>query len=186
MKTPIWLLIVPLLFASGCCCKDGDWEYSYKTGNLKDEEPESVTGGGGLYVNSVEDGIALFKDALVAGDPDPIVGMTADEIMIGEPYSEGWVVTKSEFADALNDPEAPITRALFSKERVSSFVNEHKMGTLVIEGTKSNTEEPEPDGGKSVSTKAHDWYLEFHPTGNDFGNKWELTICAVWLLDSDG
>ncbi len=174
MKSAIWVLIVPLLFAGGCCCQNGDWDYSYKIGDVEGEK----TGGGGLYVTSVEEGVVLFKDALVAGAPEPIVGMTADEIMIGEPYSEGYIVTRNEFANALNNPEAPITRALFSKERVSSFVNEHKMGTLAIADTG--------DGGKSVATEAMDWYLEFRSTGNEVGNQWEMTICAVRFLDSDG
>lgn len=176
MKTAIWLLVVPLLFAGGCCCKDGDWEYSYNADTGEGEKPEG--GGGGLYITSVEDAVVLFKDALVAGEPDFIIALTADEVLIGEPYSEGWTVTRTEFADVLNNPEAPFTRALFSKERVSSFVNEHKIGTLAIADTGV--------GGKAVSTEAMDWYLEFRPTGNDVGNQWEMTICAVRFLDSDG
>ena len=89
MKVPIWLLVIPLLFASGCCCQDGEWEYSYKTGDAEGGETEGDMGGfpedgvGGLPVLTVEDAVSIFKDALVAGDytqlymaggPTPIVG----------------------------------------------------------------------------------------------------------------
>ena len=191
MKNPLFLFIIPVLFATGCCCQNGesDWDYSHETGDVEGGDSGGGTEGypedgvGGSPVATIDDAVVLFKDALVAGEPDFIIALTADEIMIGEPFSEGARIPRSEFAKMLKDPESPFTQALFSKERVSSFVNEYQNGTLDFEDTESNTPNPQPDGGKSVSTEAYDWYLEFKPTGKDYDNQWEMTICSVRFLD---
>ena len=44
MRTSIWFLITALAFANGCCCKDGEWEYSYNA------DTGEETGGGAVVI----------------------------------------------------------------------------------------------------------------------------------------
>lgn len=173
-KYALYMVAVLLFTVAGCGANRGGSDETA----VNDEGPGDMPGEGmgGLPVTSVEDGLSRFADALKVKEPDFIVALTADEILAGEAYSEGTRFTRTEFADILADGENPYTRSLFSEERVNNFINEYNAGTLSINDTG--------DGGKAVSTAEMDWYLEFRPGTHEFGNQWELAVCAVRMAEA--
>ncbi len=170
---PIVAIAVLCVGTVGCCCytdKEFDWEWDI--GDLTEEPSEpAVPPGESAAVepaDSFDEALGMFVAALESRDPQNFRPLIGDSVLAGEPYSEGDYFSRDKFVGILSTGDSPYAYALYSDERVSSFVNEYNAGTL----EKADWD----DGGYSVSTADYMWFVAFAP-GAD--GKWYLTICAV-------
>lgn len=164
---PVVALAVLCVGTVGCCCytdKEFDWEWDI--GDLTEEPPDESAAV--EPADSFDEALGMFVTALESRDPQDFRPLIGDSVLAGEPYSEGEYFSGSEFAGILGAGDSPYAYALYSDERVSSFVNEYNAGTL----EKADW----GGGGYSVSTADYMWYVAFAP-GAD--GKWYLTVCAV-------
>ncbi|UCE27397.1 MAG: hypothetical protein JSW52_01195 [Candidatus Coatesbacteria bacterium] len=117
---------------------------------------------------SFDESVHMFVEALESKNPQDFLPLIGDSVLAGEPYSEGEYFSSDEFVGILGAEDSPYAHALYSNERVSSFINGYNAGTL---------EKGEwGDGGYSLSTADYMWYVAFAPAAD---RKWYLTVCAV-------
>lgn len=170
---PVIALAVLCVGAVGCCCyTDEEFEWEWDIGDLTEEpsEPAAPPDESAAVepADSFDEALGMFVTALLSGDPQDFRPLIGDSVLAGEPYSEGEYFSGGKFVGILGTEDSPYAYALYSDERVSSFVTEYNAGTL----DKADW----GDGGYSVSTADYMWFVAFAP-GAD--GKWYLTVCAV-------
>jgi hypothetical protein len=173
MALPVIVLAVLYACLVGCCCyTDKEFEWEWDVGDLTDEPSEPDASPDEIATaapaDSFDEALGMFVAALDNNDPQDFRPLIGDSVLVGEPYSEGEYLSRDEFIGFLDTGDSSYARALYSDERVSSFVNEYNAGTL----EKADW----GNGGHSVSTADYMWYVAFAP---DADGKWYMTVCAV-------
>jgi hypothetical protein len=174
MKTcmSITSIIVLVLYFAGTagCCRYGEEEFKRDMGGLTGE-PSEETGGPEMSARTFDEALTAFVQALKSKNPRDFEPLAGDTVLVGEPYTEGEYMSRGEFVTLLSAGSSPYARALYSDERVSSFVSEFEAGTL--DKTEWGS------GGYSAATADYAWFVAFEPAAD--GN-WYLKVCAVALV----
>jgi hypothetical protein len=175
---PMFALVLYFINAVGCCCwSDKEFDLEWDPGEFIGEPAEEPGMGAEkpgepmAPARTFNEALSNFVRALESKNPRDFKSLAGDKVLVGEPYTEGEYLSRDEFVELLSADDSPYAQALYSDERVSSFVTEFKAGTLDTADWGV--------GGYSAATADYAWFVAFEPAAD--GN-WYLNLCAVALI----